>query len=527
VPNPSQTASADAHQLLTQALNRLQFGDLAGAQKLLNQSIQLVPSAEAYYQLGNCFRRLHRQEEAEAAFQQAIQKDPKLVEAWFGLCFLYEENGRKDEAAEYLIKLLNNFADNPEVQHQAGGLLGDFGLYKDAAALYERILVREPQPRNHLRLGQYYQKLGRYDDAAREFTAAVDGNPDLGAAYLLLANTRRFGKDEADQALLRRLTAAAKDAGLNRTTQICLNFALGKIHDDLDACDTAFGYFAKGNALRHETEQFAAGEWLDAARQIEELKPSDIAPLRKTGAKGPRPLFIVGMLRSGTTLLERMLASHPQAMGLGETSWLDLTVARAVAETSLPYPACVVHLQDSSVDDLREDYLRHWPKYRKSAVLYMVDKNPLNFMHLGLVSRIFPEAKILHCRRDARDASLSVYFQNFANSQNNYAYDLTDIAHFHNGYARMMQHWERILPRGMLHEIRYEDLVADQETQTRALLKELELPWDERCLRFDAQPDSIATASVWQARQPLYAQSVGRWRRYERHLGPLLKHLAS
>ncbi|HSN17362.1 MAG TPA: sulfotransferase [Gammaproteobacteria bacterium] len=526
VPNPSSAVPANTEPLLTQAQNRLEFGDLGGAQKLLEQAIELHPSAEAYYQLGNCHRRLHQADQAEMAFKQALEQDPGLVPAWFGLCFLYEENGRKDEAAEYLSKFLRHFEDNLDLQHQAGGLLADFGLYKEAAALYEQILRRQPQPRNHLRLGQYYQKQGRYADAARELTAAVDGNPDLGAAYLLLAHTHRFGNDAQDQALLRRLTAAAQDPTLSRTTQVCLNFALGKIHDDLDDCDVAFRYIATGNALRHETERFSAEEWFDFARQIEGLRPSDVTPLHKTGGKGTRPLFIVGMLRSGTTLLERILASHPQVMALGEASWLDFTVARAMTENSLPYPGLLTQLSDQTVDSLREDYLRHWPKSRKGAT-YMVDKNPLNFIYLGLISRLFPEAKILHCRRDARDTSLSVYFQNFANAQNTYAYDLTDIGHFYNGYARLMRHWERVLPRGILHEVSYEAMVQGQEQQTRELLESLDLPWDERCLKFDAQPASITTASVWQARQPLYTQSIGRWRRYERHLTPLLDALES
>lgn len=521
-PQPSSSA---AQQLLTQALSRFQFGDLTGAQKLLEQSIQLEPSADAYYQLGNCFRRLHKANEAEAAFKHALEQDPNLTAAWFGLCFLYEENGRREDAAESLSKLISHFAGNLEVQHQAGTLLADFGLYKEAAVLYEGILQQEPQARNHLRLGQYYQKLGRYEDAARELTAAMDGNPDLGAAYLLLANTRRFTGEERDQLLLRRFTAAAKDPAMSRTTQICLNFALGKMHDDLDAYDSAFGYFARGNALRHETERFAPDAWLDVARQIEQFRPSDLAPLHKPVAKGPKPLFIVGMLRSGTTLLERILASHPQVIGLGETSWLSLAVARAETQTALPYPACLTQLQESMVEELREEYLRRWPKSRKGAA-YMVDKNPVNFLYLGLVARIFPEAQIVHCQRDARDAALSVYFQNFANTENVFAYDLTDIAHFHNGYARMMRHWERILPRGMLHTVRYEDLVADLEAQTRALLTALGLPWDERCLAFADQPNSIATASVWQARQPIYTRSVGRWHLYERHLGSLLNTLS-
>jgi hypothetical protein len=225
-------------------------------------------------------------------------------------------------------------------------------------------------------------------------------------------------------------------------------------------------------------------------------------------------------------LLEGILARHSQVVGLGETAWLDETATLAGSLNSRTYPAYLAEIDSAQTGRLREEYLHHLPKQAPQNTIFMVDKNPLNFVHLGLIARLFPEAKILHCERDARDSCLSVYFQNFANQDNGFAYDLSDIAHFHNGYKRMMQHWARILPPGMLHSIRYEDLVNAQEPQTRTLLESLGLPWDAACLDFQSRPDGIATASVWQARQQLYTQSVGRWRHYQRHLGPLLNTLA-
>lgn len=520
-PSPAQE---NARQLRAQGARRLNDGDLEGARRLLTQALELDPaSAEGHYLLGNCLRRLRFTAEAETAFKAALKLDPGLTAAWFSLAFLYEENGRWDEAAEHLRRLSGQFAGDLDILHRAGGLMGDFGLHEDAAKLYETILKREPQARNHLRLGQYYQKLGRYADANRAFTAALDLNPDAGAAYLLLANSRRFGRDAGDQALLRRFTQAIEGGSPSRMTRICLNFALGKIHDDLDEYDKAFGYFAEGNRLRHAELPFVAEEWLESARQVEGMG-ADLFPAARQAAGDTAPLFIVGMLRSGTTLAERILASHPQVSGLGERHWLAEVVQRATALTGQPHLAALPRLDDKMAASLREEYLRHWPKDGRTPV-YRVDKNPLNFVYVGFIARLFPEARIVHCRRDPRDTALSIYFQNFAHPDTSFAYDLGDIARFHNGYARMMRHWERVLPAGMIHALRYEEVVEDQEKTTRALLEALGLPWDPACLQFEQQPDSISTASLWQARQPLYKQSVGRWRRYEKHLGPLLSVL--
>ena len=527
LPHPGQNSSA-ARQLHIQGVDRLRYGDLDGARRLLQQALTLDPaSAESHYQLGNCLRRQGQVVEAEASLKEALERDPNLTPAWFSLAFMYAENGRRTDAADILSGLVKYSSGNLEVQHKAGGLMGELGLFEQAAEVYGRIIELEPQSRNHLRLGQYLQKMGRYTDAAQHLTRAIELNPDAGAAYLLLANTRRFSTDATDQALIRLFEAALQRSGLSSSTQACINFALGKMHDDLDDCDRAFACIDHANRLRQDGPRFVAAEWLDTARQIEELQASDIAAGSAAPTTGKAPVFVVGMLRSGTTLAERTLARHPQAIGLGEASWLQEAVGHAVADTGLPFPACLVRLREPVISKLREEYLRHWPKDAPVQANYMVDKNPINFLYLGLVARVFPEAKIVHCRRDARDTGLSIYFQNFANQDNTYAYELGDIAQFHNGYARIMRHWEKLLPAGMLHNLDYEDMVKDQEGQIRRLLGFLGLPWDDACLDFHKQDDGIATASVWQARQPLYSRSVGRWQHYAQHLGPLLQNLSS
>jgi tetratricopeptide (TPR) repeat protein len=520
-PTPSQE---NARQLRAQATRRLGDGDLEGARRVLTQALEQDPtSAETHYLLGNCLRRLRLPEEAETAFKAALERDPGLVTAWFGLAFLYEENGRWQDSAGQLRRLCEQFPENLELQHKAGGVMGDFGFHQDAARTYEAILKREPQARNHLRLGQYYQKLGRYPDAMRAFTAALDLNPDAGPAYLLLANSHRFGQNAEDQALLKRFTQALEGGSPSRMTRICLNFALGKIHDDLDGYDTAFAYFAEGNRLRHADLPFNAAEWLDSARQTEAIGTAALKGLPNTAA-GPAPLFVVGMPRSGTTLAERILASHPRVEGLGERHWLGETVQRAAMLMGSSPLDALTKLDDAAAASLRQEYLRHWPKDGRTPS-YWVDKNPTNFMYLGYVARLFPEARIVHCLRDARDTGLSAYFQNFANTDTRFAYALEDIGRYYNGYARIMRHWDHVLPAGMIHTLRYEDLVQDQEKTTRTLLEALGLPWDPACLEFEKQTDSISTASVWQARQPIYKQSLGRWKRYEKHLAPLLDTL--
>ena len=521
---PALRQSPQVQALFKQGVERLSFGDLEGARELLAQAASGGGDAGVHCQLAICLRKLGQHGEAEAEFRTALSEDPGMIQAWFGLVFLFQEVGRHQEAKTLLGEIRSQFSSDRQTLHKVGGLMGQLGYYAEAAKVYESILEVEPEPRNYQRLGQYYQKLGRYPDAEAAFLTAIEGNPGAGPAYLLLANTRRI--TENDAGLVAKFESALKQRGLSPDTEACMRFGLGKMYDDLGRYDEAFAHFTQGNRLRKMNASFDAGEWRAFARELgrrPDVFPDKVSPLP---GNAPTPLFIVGMLRSGTTLVERILASHPQVHGMGEVNWMAELVGHAKNQTGIDYPALLDILSDKNIGELRAAYTRRWPQEGKSG-RYIVDKNPLNFIYLGLIARMFPNARIVHCERDPRDTGVSIYFQNFASTVNSYAYDLKDIGQFHNGYREVMDYWRRVLPQGMLHTVVYEKLVDEQENETRRLLAALELKWDAACLEFQTLPDNIVTASVWQARQALYGTAVGRWQNYRSHLKPLLDALES
>jgi hypothetical protein len=235
-------------------------------------------------------------------------------------------------------------------------------------------------------------------------------------------------------------------------------------------------------------------------------------------------VFIVGMVRSGTSLVEQILSSHPDVHGAGELPDI-IQITNGLQDflgASAPYPECLSLLKQEHLDALAQHYLEHLKQISPDA-RRVVDKMPGNFMHLGLIEMLFPEARVIHCMRDPVDTCLSAYFQDFSRSHP-YAYDLSNLGAFYRAYLKVMAHWRKIL-RLPLFELQYEDLIANQEQVSRALIEFCGLEWDDRCLQFHETQRFVGTASYDQVNRPLYKQSVARWKRYERHLGPLLAAL--
>ncbi len=518
-PRQSQSA-ADAYSRGQQFLRSC---DYAAAEKALKQAIrEEARFAAAHCALGHCLRLQARAEEAETALREALRLDPHLEEAGFSLAYLLHGQGRTAEAGRLLLTLAENHPGNLPLLHRTGTLLADLRCFEEAEMLYAGIIVREPSARSYLRLGEFRQKLGRYREAEQALSRAIELDPDMGAAYLLLVHTRRL--TEQDTALVARYKTALQNQALTTATRACLHFALGKMYDDLGDYPPAFSHIQEGNTLRRTEEPFQTAVWAD---YFWRLRVASAAPLprRPRDSDDARiPVFIVGMLRSGTTLLERILASHPQVCSLGESDWIEVLATAAAAQTHTRYPECLAQLDEAALAGLARAQRQRWPE-RAGEVRRVVDKNPLNFLHLGLIARVFPQARIVHCRRHPLDTCLSLYFQNFAHPRNNYSYDLQDVAFFYRAYHDLMSHWRAALPQDMLFELEYENLVTHPETQIRTLLEYLGLPWDDHCLDFHRQPDSIATASVWQARQPLYTGAIGRWRHYLPQLQPLIQAL--
>ena len=522
---PPPTASTQAKLAYAAGLELLGKGDTGGASRFFTQALGLDPShALAYYQLGNCLRLAGDGGGAEKALKAAIQQDNGLKDAYISLAYLYLHQDHRDRAAATLLALAASHPTDPPLILQIAGLLADMDCPREAASLYEACLKRQPQlAQAHLKLGLVYQKLGRFKEAEDSLRTAIENDFNSDAAYLRLAHTRRWLPE--DISLIEGFEQTLVQPGLSRNTEVCLHFALGKIYDDLRLYDRAFGHFHRGNELYRAQVHFDRGALESYVKKMKKIcSPSLFRHARTTHQTGPAPVFVIGMLRSGTTLVERILARHPEVRGLGETEKVDALAEQMAGITGMPYPGCLERLDSDLAGTLAAGFRAEWPT-DASNVGRMVDKNPLNFLHLGLIALVFPEARILHCVRDPLDTCLSVYFQHFAHVRNSYAYALEDIAFFYTQYSDLMAHWRSVLP-APLHEVQYESLVSEPEVAIRALVAAAGLEWHPDCLKPHEHAGSISTASVWQARQPINRDSVARWRHYAEHLDGLRQTLA-
>lgn len=522
-PREPGSQQADARRHYEEGMAQLSAGNEPAARGAFLQAVALDDSlATAHYQLGNCLRRSGEPAAAEQSLKTAISRDTTLSEAYISLAYLYRSQGQRDAAAATLQALVMSQPD-PALHQPIAELLTEMGCHAQAASLYEDCLRRQPHDNQaYLKLGQCYQKLGRFEDAAQAFQSAIEAAPDSDAAYLLLAHTRRISPQ--DTALLTRFEAALRKASLSEETRKCLHFGLGKLYDDLGSYEQAFEHFRTANSLQHAKVRFdrpALSDYVESVKKTftRELFRNRPAPQ----VAGPMPVFIVGMLRSGTTLVERILASHPRVFGLGETELVDRLAQHLSTRMQMPYPACVAKMDVATAQHSGFEFRRQWPVEAQSS-RWVVDKNPLNFLHLGLIALMFPGAPLLHCTRDPMDTCLSIYFQYFAHTRNSYAYDLEDIAFFYKQYTMLMAHWRAVLPAPP-HEVHYEELALAPEKTSRALVAAAGLEWHPDCLEPHKHAASISTASLWQARQPIYRDSVGRWRHYARQLDVLRKAL--
>jgi Flp pilus assembly protein TadD len=546
--------------LLAKASARLGAGDAAGAERALRGVLELAPShagalhhlgllahgagrtqegidwlrraaraapadASCRNNLGNLLSEAGRSAEAAVAYREALRLAPDHASARYNLGKALQRESRADEAVACFEALTLSHPLDAQAWTALGAALLDAGRAEEARLAHERALALDPAlAEAHNNLGLVYSDLGDFDAAVAAFRAAVARDPGLTIAYVNLTKSRRFDPEQ-DGDDVERMQALLREPGTTPQQRIDLHFALGKVHDDASRHDEAFEHYRRGNALKRETLAFdreVRHAWTD--RLAAAFSAAFFDRERAPGNASELPVLIVGMPRSGTTLVEQIVASHPDAAGAGELPDLDRAAVNLASQ--LPgesaYPECVRALDAPAAEGVASAYLdalrARGPRARR-----VTDKMPVNYQHLGLVARVLPGARVVHLRRSPVDVCLSIYFRHFTQGHA-YANDLEDVAWEYREYRRLMAHWRSALPLEML-ELEYEDLVADQEAQTRRLLEYLGLTFDERCLRFHETRRAVHTASNWQVRQPLYDRSRERWRRYERHLGPLLHAL--
>ena len=479
-PDDAQLRLAAANALNHHGPLRRDAGELREAASLYRRAIELDPArTESHCNLGNALLEARRIDEAAASYIRAVAVDPRSALAHLSLATAQRLQGRGAEA-----------------ESSCRAALALEPAYAEALSL----------------LGELLADQGRFPEAAASFQRAIEADPDFPFAYCGIAAHRKMSS--ADAAWLEGVRSVlAKRPPLRHT--INLHFALGKYFDDVERYDEAFGHYrqAHEHAKRYGSK-YDAGK---LARRVDRLISLFDAPFlgARAGPGSPagRPVFIIGMPRSGTSLAEQILASHPAVFGAGEIVFWD--AAFGAHETA----GFAGEAGASRLSRIAGDYLERIGTL-SGAAARVVDKMPANFLYAGLIQAALPEARFIHMRRHPADTCLSIYFQNFFNRAA-YADDLDDLADYYSQYLRITGHWRDALPSNRLLEVPYEGLISDQEGWTRRMIEFIGLAWDPRCLDFHATERAVITASKWQVRQKIYANSAGRWRNYEKHLGPL------
>jgi tetratricopeptide (TPR) repeat protein len=543
-----------AHNNLGLALHQL--GDLEGAEKAFRDALRVSPdTAEIHNNLGVVGQSLGRLEQAEQCFRRALELDPAHVPAGTNLGNVLLERGRSDEARQRLEQAVDANPDNIMAWDALARVLEQQGEYDAAVVAIGKASASNPrEPRLGLRLGATLRRAGRLDEsihalrsaladnprhaellndlgvslqfqghmeeAVGHFQQALERDPGLGIAYENLSLSKKFGLP--DRKFVSGLETLAGTAGIPAELSMHLGFALAKILDDMGEYERAFGHLKSANALKRATIECdleSVTRFVDESCTL--IDAAFMDERRHLASTSEAPVFIVGMPRSGTTLVEQILASHPEIHGGGEIDYFGRVTSMLATGPGdrHGYPRCLSSLDSSTADDITRAYLGHL-RDQMAGESRFTDKMPLNFEHLGLIALLFSNARIIHCRRDPLDVCLSNYFQHFAHAHE-FAYDLGEIAAFHRLYERLMAHWQRVLP-GRILDVHYEDLVQNSEAVSRQLVDHLGLAWSEQCLAFHASTRPVDTASAWQVRQPIHTGSVQRWKRYEVFLGELI-----
>ncbi|MBX3444078.1 MAG: sulfotransferase [Planctomyces sp.] len=490
--SPSPRAASDA--------------DVRRALELVNQGISLRDSGHAA--------------QGARAFEAALSVDADCVPALIGLGEFLAAAGNADVAVECYLAALRRDPRNVVARVNLAALRHQAGCPEDAVALLEPIADSDVAPATiRFQLANALVPLGRFDDAVALYESILPLHPQPAKILYNLAQIVRFRDEhrpwlaEWDQRLVRR--PQSRDDAAYR------HFAIGKASDDLRDYDAAWSHFEAGNELiAPEFDADQHSEFVRATRET--FDAAWFAGRQGLGNSSDAPVFIVGMPRSGTSLIEHVLAGHPRVRAAGEREDLGLLVAEFTLQQgrSLDDPAAANEFHGPAVSRMAERYLRRVPLQGAARI---TDKQPTNFLLLGWIAACFPHARVIHCRRDPLDACLSCYFQHFS-SRLPFAYRLESLGAYYAAYERLMSHWRRTLPIP-IHDVVYEEFVDEPERVSRDVVEFLGLEWSPACLETAAARQAVATASQWQVRQPVYRSARGRWRNYESNLGPLIAAL--
>jgi tetratricopeptide (TPR) repeat protein len=510
------------HKELVEAGDYLFAGRLAKAEALCREVLKKDPvDVSAIRMLATIAIKLGRYADAETLLVRCLELAPDFHLARNDYASTLSKRQQYKRALAELEKLLAVEADNPNHLMLKGSVLVNIGEFQAAIEIYDRVLVNYPnQPRAHLSYGHALKTVGRSEDAIMAYRKGIELRPNLGEAYWSLANLKTFRFEDAEVAIMREQVQAEPD---NPNDHYHLCFALGKALEDRKQHEEAFENYRFGNAIRRKTVHWDAdGHHTNMQRLAAFFDAEFFSEHEGSGCADPAPIFIVGLPRAGSTLLEQILASHSQVEGTMELPDI-ISIARRLGgkkkrSDESNYPEVVGEQSAEQLRELGEEYLER-TKIQRSGAPFFIDKMPNNFSHVGLIHAILPNAKIIDARRHPLGSCFSAYKQLFARGQN-FTYDLDELGRYYRDYVGLMNHWDEVLP-GRVLRVQYEDVVADTETQVRRILDYCGLPFEPECLRFYETDRAVRTPSSEQVRQPIYSGATELWRNYVSWLGPV------
>ena len=519
-------ATTTQHPELLQAADLLHQGKLGKAEPLVREVLKHHPTdVSAMRLLADIGIRISRYEDAQHLLHRCLELAPDFTLARHSYATVLMRLHLLPEALEQVDRLLSEDPLNPRHLILKGSILTRKGDHIEALEILEKVLKDYPrQASAQLSYGHNLKTLGRLEEGIEAYRRAIVISPTIGEAYWSLANLKIFRfNDEDIDAMRDAVTSEGGDAG----DQSHIAFALGKALEDRKQYDESFQYYKRGNAIRGIEQRYDPKRNMYNAIRQTKTYTAEFFPAREgQGCQAPDPIFVVGLPRAGSTLLEQILASHSAVEGTTELPDI-IAISRKLggqskANPAGQYPEVVADLSPQQLYDLGEGYLAS-TRVHRSNTPFFIDKMPNNFLHIGLIHLILPNAKIIDARRHPMAGCFACFKQLFARGQT-FTYDLTNVGHYYRNYVKVMDHWDEILP-GRVLRVQYEDMVADAETQIRRVLDYCQLPFEEGCLRFYETDRAIRTPSAEQVRQPIFQEGLDQWRNYEAHLAPLKKAL--
>jgi len=515
-------AVSTRHPEMIEAAVALQAGKLAIAEQLTRDVLKKDPvDVVAMRMLAAIGIRLGQLDDAKNLLKRCLELAPSFHLARHAYALVLFRRYELHEALAQIDRLLAVEPNNPNYLILKGSILVRKGDHVPALQLYERILEHYSlQATAHLNYGHTLKTVGRLDESISAYRKTIELNPGAGEAYWSLANLKTFRFSDEDIDAMREQLLPEEGDPENRAH---FAFALGKAFEDRGRFDDSFEHYRLGNQIRHKLQRYnARANAVNAARQIRTLNETFFAGREGWGCPAHGPIFIVGLPRAGSTLLEQILASHSQVEGTAELPDI-IAITRRLGQRSRKnpasyYPEILADLPEEKVRELGEGYLAS-TKVQRHGLPFFIDKMPNNFQHIGLIHLILPNARIIDARRHPMAGCFSCYKQLFARGQT-FTYDLNDLGRYYRDYVRLMDHWDEVLP-GRVHHVQYERMVDDTEAQIRALVDYCGLEFEEQCLRFYETERAIRTPSAEQVRKPVYKEGLQHWRNYETHLEPL------